>query len=567
MKYVKKFQDFLLLENKQQAEKILRANKIALNNAKYINLKNHLSNTPNYLGVFTKFLVEEKIDIQELKDIHYWLTSVGWVNKLPKNPLEYNDFESLKDDIMNLEVERKANKIISELTSSQKVLIKKLSKEELEELNHLASKVYDLKYLNIFRQKISKYKTVDEIKNYMIDFIKQYDGDITYQTMIKKILSVDGAEIVYRNEDDAIIVANIKTFEASKKLGSSSWCISNGISSWKNYVTETLNKQYFIWDFNYQSHQPEFMLGVTIKQNNDIYAMHDMHDSSISLNDFPLITDLISKGILKPVSKNEIVEIYQQIISDNKKFYETNDEKYTIYAEALRKYLISENEITDDSFGIEYITPSEYDYYGLLLFTFNNKEYAIGNDSQADTASYEYLENLIEEIGLQLFNSGVIDSYIETDSLITYFIDRDEIEENYEDYGIDKQLLPEIEDEIDELNKLLEGEEDEEKIDSYQTEIDNLLEDDDNYEVDSDSLDSYIENETDEITNNPIDYLKDRGFITDDNYKFLLDYIDLENLINYIIEIDGRGHNLSSYDGIEEKIVYDDEIYYIYRIN
>ena len=45
------------------------------------------------------------------------------------------------------------------------------------------------------------------------------------------------------------------------------------------------------------------------------------------------------------------------------------------------------------------------------------------------------------------------------------------------------------------------------------------------------------------------------------------DFIDEDEFIDGVVEQDGRGHTLSSYDGVENEVSFDDEWYYIYRTN
>jgi hypothetical protein len=45
------------------------------------------------------------------------------------------------------------------------------------------------------------------------------------------------------------------------------------------------------------------------------------------------------------------------------------------------------------------------------------------------------------------------------------------------------------------------------------------------------------------------------------------DFIDEDDFINAVIESDGRGQTLSSYDGTENEILFKNEWYYIYRTN
>jgi len=47
----------------------------------------------------------------------------------------------------------------------------------------------------------------------------------------------------------------------------------------------------------------------------------------------------------------------------------------------------------------------------------------------------------------------------------------------------------------------------------------------------------------------------------------LENFIDKDGFIEDVISSDGRGQTISSYDGEEGEVVYNDEYYYIYRMN
>ena len=66
----------------------------------------------------------------------------------------------------------------------------------------------------------------------------------------------------------------------------------------------------------------------------------------------------------------------------------------------------------------------------------------------------------------------------------------------------------------------------------------------------------------DEVKEDPMNALRDFGM--EDR---VADFIDEDSFIEDVISTDGRGHTLSSYDGNEHEIVFQDEWYYIYRTN
>ena len=44
-------------------------------------------------------------------------------------------------------------------------------------------------------------------------------------------------------------------------------------------------------------------------------------------------------------------------------------------------------------------------------------------------------------------------------------------------------------------------------------------------------------------------------------------FIDQESFIEDVINSDGRGHSIASYDGEEDEVEYEGTTYYIYRMN
>ena len=75
-------------------------------------------------------------------------------------------------------------------------------------------------------------------------------------------------------------------------------------------------------------------------------------------------------------------------------------------------------------------------------------------------------------------------------------------------------------------------------------------------------MDDYVEKRMDDVRDDPYTYLIDHGMD-----ESISDFINQDDFIDGVIEADGRGHTLSSYDGHENEIMFDDDWYYIYRTN
>ena len=268
-----------------------------------------------------------------------------------------------------------------------------------------------------------------------------------------------------------------------------------------------------------------------------------------------------------------------------KEHYEHDDELKT-RANVLLQYL-KDNDNADDDLTIYWLEPDD-DYYGMSQFINllggSDETYAVGTDDEADKAFYEYEESLIDEMGFEGFRPGFIESHIEGERFAEYFMqgEDDYYREDWRSYDIEGEMISSAKDQIEEKEKDIsrlekereiidssdEGADElDEQIDELETEIEDIKEDEDNWEVDEDSLESYINDQKEEISNDPVNYLKDRfGYSGQELNDQLKDFIDVDSVIEAIKEADGRGM-ISGYDNEENEIKYDDEWFYIYRIN
>jgi DNA repair exonuclease SbcCD ATPase subunit len=132
---------------------------------------------------------------------------------------------------------------------------------------------------------------------------------------------------------------------------------------------------------------------------------------------------------------------------------------------------------------------------------------------------------------------------------------KDEIEKINEEIG-------HLQEDLEELDSEVEREVAQDRIDELEELKEDIKMDDDNYEYTEDAKDEYVERRMDEVRNDPVGFLRDFGM-----EESIKDFIDEDDFIEGVIESDGRGHTLSSYDGTENEISFDDEWYYIYRTN
>lgn len=270
--------DELILENKEQALSILSKKNIREDNPTFIlftDLINKIFKNLNYLGLITKFLYEQEVSIQELKDLLPWLKQSG--GKLPQNPLSYKKFEDLKDDIIKTDNKQRVKTIYNKLPREQKNLItdKPLFFEK-------ALSLHKLGMVKEFGRKLSLQKTEEDLIAYMDDFIEKNSESITFGDITTKLRSLN-SEILIEDPDTGIVMAEILDYKTSKSIGSSDWCIVTGEGSWNSYTRGT-RRQFFMWDFSENRTSASFLIGFTSNSIGQITNIHDKYDISLAGN-------------------------------------------------------------------------------------------------------------------------------------------------------------------------------------------------------------------------------------------------------------------------------------------
>ena len=281
------------------------------------------------------------------------------------------------------------------------------------------------------------------------------------------------------------------------------------------------------------------------------------------------------EGETKEDLRGQLEDLRSQMENDPDVIADPNGEKAQDYGMDMNNI----EDAIEEAESVYDIIPL-YDYYGMYEFEYGGAEYAVGNDEAADEAAIERTRSLIDDIGYEGFSPSFMEWYVDGDQVADYAEDWfwDDVSEAPEDYldDDDRELTQHSKDEIEKINEEIGRlQEDLEELDSdveievTQDRIDELEErkediemDDDNYEYTQDAKDEYVERRMDEVRYDPVGFLRDFGM-----EESIKDFIDEDDFIEGVIESDGRGHTLSSYDGVENEVSFDDEWYYIYRTN
>jgi hypothetical protein len=242
------------------------------------------------------------------------------------------------------------------------------------------------------------------------------------------------------------------------------------------------------------------------------------------------------------------------------------------------------NEVPEDKY---YINPNgratygygkQYEWLGGAN-GFNPNTYDVYTEDEADSAARQYVEQLIDDAGIDSFSSWAFNDALDDQQWNNWLYDfyEDDIRSSPENFDIPLELsnqqmkqVQQLQSNIDSLNKRLESEDlPDEKYEEIEIKIEGLEEiiQEINDDPQGDYDESSIENE---ITSRVDDYQNDiQGFIDIYGFdkNFIMDFIDLDKLTETVVSSDGYGNMLNSYDGDYDTFNINGTEYYVMRVN
>jgi hypothetical protein len=217
----------------------------------------------------------------------------------------------------------------------------------------------------------------------------------------------------------------------------------------------------------------------------------------------------------------------------------------------------------------------------------NGRRYGVGDDDDMQKSCYDYVDNLIDDIGYTGFNSGFAQGYLDTEAIVKEAEDvyDNDVRDNPESYfgDEDRMLSEDQEEKIEILNNKIE------KLENHINDMESHMDGGDGDESIQDKIDELNElieefkEEIEEIETNPDgdfpeDMIEDKinELVRDVNYdpeEFMQNYgldwenfIDRDDFIQGVIDADGYGATISSYDGDADEVYVEDELFYVIRI-
>jgi len=191
----------------------------------------------------------------------------------------YRVYEDLDDKMSRKIKDHKVNQYAHSIASNKYMHLYN------EESYKIIEDIFDLKlktdvFQDYIGKKIAAYKTPEQFNEGLSTFLKSFNG-FDMQSML---LKAENAGVQIISESDDILIIEIDNYEQSKLLGSSSWCIVRDESYFNSYTGDG-NKQYFIYDFSYESSDNNSMIGFTLDAEGEHYAAHYKDDDEVNENE------------------------------------------------------------------------------------------------------------------------------------------------------------------------------------------------------------------------------------------------------------------------------------------
>jgi peptidoglycan hydrolase CwlO-like protein len=295
---------------------------------------------------------------------------------------------------------------------------------------------------------------------------------------------------------------------------------------------------------------------------------------------------LINENELDPLTQDDIrrLQAAREELDELETIYDNTDNANELTDLSNRiSELETEISVFEDKKDIYFLV--EYgEHYGLTTFDYEGTRYSVGTDTESEDAAKSAVESLIDDTGIEGFNRGFIENYIDEDAVVEVireFFSQDVYDspEFYLD-NEDRELSSEQDSEIEklmeewrELEKKTEQTDDDDELEEIYDRVDDIRNEID--EIKENPEGDYDEDKIEQMIENRVDEYKDRleDFFTEyygvDYMRWVLDngLININELIDGVVEADGYGVSLNTYDHSYETEEVSGTYYNIFRLD
>lgn len=466
---------------------------------------------------------------------------------------------------------------------------------------------------NLPKTDINQYKTIAEL----VDALDSYKNKSRRDYEV-----ISGANLIY--DDGRYFVVNPLTHDSSCYFGSGTkWCTAASTDQhFQRYNDD--GKLFYILDRTKPTRDSRYKIAILKKFDGDV-SVWDATDDRITDQNI-LDSEETYRNIMEKIDEylNNQFSEQLQIFSDKEKARiekerlermrkerrvrelreEANERRMNnewdlgrcpncpqiaLKAHAVLKYL--EEEQTNDEIDLYNIIPigdlDRMTTFEVIDSGMDGMSFICGDEYDTKTLAFERELDLIEDVGIEAFNKNFIINFIDRDEVASWAYDfySDDISENPENYldGADRKLSPEQEAEIainrnkiqsyekaielyqnqmnDENRELYEK-----KINEFNNSISELQEDIELIEsnpegdYDEDRIEEETDDRVEDVKRDPLGFINDLGLD-------ISEFIDKRELARGVIESDGYGSAIGTYDGEIYEYDIEGEIFYVGRFD
>jgi len=321
------------------------------------------------------------------------------------------------------------------------------------------------------------------------------------------------------------------------------------------------------------------------------WDLPDTDETGLKAN--ALLKFLVSEGDVEVMTNQDRGEI-ARIENEIDRLQSEYDNDGGVRQDLLDEINELEDELTElknkiDVYNIiptgRYYDASEFEVIGAP--DLEDRRYVVGDESEMETSSYEYLEQLLDDIGYEAFRDEFVKQFIDEDAVISYAEDlfNHDVYDSPDSYLDDsermlskqqEEMITILEAKIEKYRELvskLEGELDGENDEDIEERIDELnenisemeseieeIKDDPEGDFPDELLEDIIERRLEDVRYNVEGFMNEWGLEINN-------YIDRDAFIKAVVDEDGYGTTLNGYDGSADEIEVEGETFYVMRID
>lgn len=284
--------------------------------------------SPNYQLWAVNAVYSSYCTVEEIKSILAWAKShKQLICQLSKHTITaYTSryaITILKKEIKNIQLIDDVKSFINKFNTTQRNLLKEyfnldnisflntIESKELKKWNKIFNKIRNLPeyQMNNF---INNCSSLDNI----VDLIDAFTWcmDLSYKWDKKDFLEyvqshTPNSPIIYNKGN--IVILHVTNHTDCNKLvgkdGRTKWCINSNKTCWKAYVSDSNNKQYFLFDFSKKENEEMAHIAFTINDELGITNAYTTNNNSLLENDSEYITKVFDE---KGININDFIKLH-----------------------------------------------------------------------------------------------------------------------------------------------------------------------------------------------------------------------------------------------------------------